>query len=185
VIVPLSIPTTHEEEEGMRFRKTAALVAMVMALGALETGTALAKDSTDSGQPATKVVRENFTQSQSATTAAGYTGTWEYNVYVSRTTLGITDWTYRHKVIWTGNNTTISSYSPSDSSTYITPGFSFTNTADGPTSTYTSGGKTHKRKQTNGKYKYCVIVCIFENNPYVDTTVRADGGHWTNAASIG
>ena len=109
-------------------------------------------------------------------------GTWSYNVYLSRTSgvLG-TDWTYKHRVLFSGNGTKVTSYSVSDWSTKTSIGWSFSDSGDGGTFTYWSRGKQHKRTETNGHYRFSLAgVTIINDYPWVETTVRGDGGHWLN-----
>lgn len=104
--------------------------------------------------------------------------TYEYNIYLSRT--NPTVWTYRHQVLWTGNGSTISAYTVNDWSTYTAFGWSFTDTADEATFTYTDGGVQYKRKTTNGYYKFGVCPVCDEDFPWVEATVGAGGQHFTN-----
>ena len=49
------------------------------------------------------------------------------------------------------------------------------------TFTYWSRGKQHKRTETNGHYRFSLAgVTIINDYPWVETTVRGDGGHWLN-----
>ena len=100
----------------------------------------------------------------------------QYDLY--RTGLAPFRWSYRHQVLWTGNGTTISAHQVTDKKLSADPGWSFTNSADDPTFTYTSGGVQYKRKQTNGYFKFGICPACDEDHPWIEATVGAGGQHW-------
>jgi hypothetical protein len=95
---------------------------------------------------------------------------------------GSKQWTYEQEIVWTGNGSTISAYTPTDNSNYKATGWTWSDSADDATSTYTSGGVQYKRKRTNGWYGFACVsgVCLDEDLPWVKSTVGGDGSYANN-----
>jgi hypothetical protein len=75
-----------------------------------------------------------------AAVGAAASGTWVYTSLLSKYISGSKQWTYEQEIVWTGNGSTISAYTPTDNSNYKATGWTWSDPADDPTSTYTSGG---------------------------------------------
>lgn len=117
--------------------------------------------------------------------AAAASSTWQYTVYLKMiSVLGATDWNYAHRITWTGNGSTISMYSPEDWSAYKAAGWGWVDTADGPTTSYSSGGIAYKEKQTNGRYYLGINgVITIDCDPYIRSKVGANSFHSTLASN--